>query len=163
MSTGSLKYLGCCPRKFMGLCTVSLRNNSMSTGSLKYLGCCPRKFMGLCTVSLRNNSLLDILLGTKRLQWAGLAKVQGLCLGAPHDLATVMKYLSNSLQDTSLYVVLMTLYVACMSLYVVFIICARGTNYKCVTKFLSSLFFPRTQKRVWNYCSVPITFDRYFN
>jgi hypothetical protein len=91
--------------------------------------------MGLCTVSLRNKSLLDILLGTKRLLWAGLAKVQGLRLGAPHDLATGMKYLSNSFPDTSLYVVLMTLYVACMSLYVVFIICARKTNYKCVATF----------------------------
>jgi hypothetical protein len=108
----------------------------MSTGSLKYIGCYPRKFMGLCTVSLRNKSLLDILLGTKRLQWAGLAKVQGLRLGAPHDLATVMKYLSNSFPDTSLYVVLMTLYVACMSLYVMFITCSRGTNYKCVTKLV---------------------------
>jgi hypothetical protein len=80
------------------------------------------------------NILLGILLGIKRLQWAGLARVQGLRLGAPHDLATVMKYLSNSFQDTSFYVVLMTFYVACMPLYPVFIICARGTNYECVTK-----------------------------
>jgi len=86
------------------------------------------------------NSLLGILLGTKRLQWAGLARVQGLRLGAPHDLATVMKYLSNSFQCTSLYVVLMTLYVACMPLYAVFIICARGTNHECVTKYFFFLF-----------------------
>ena len=72
--------------------------------------------MGLSTVSLRNNSLLAILLGTKRLQWAGLARVQGLRLGLQHDLATVMKYLSNILQDTSLYAVLMTFYVTCTSL-----------------------------------------------
>jgi hypothetical protein len=83
--------------------------------------------------------MLSILLGTKRLQWAGLARVQGLRLGAPHGLATVMKYLSNSFQDTSLYVVLMTLYVACIPLYAVFIISARGTNHKCVTNFF---FFP---------------------
>jgi hypothetical protein len=81
------------------------------------------------------NSLLGILLGTKRLEWAGLARVQGLRLGAPHDLATVMKYLSNSFQDTSLFVVLIILYVACVPLYAVFIVCARGTNYKCVTKY----------------------------
>jgi hypothetical protein len=74
------------------------------------------------------NSLLGILLGTKRLQWAGLARVQGLRLGAPHDLATVMKYLSNSFQDTSLFVVLMILYVACMPLCAVFIFRGRGTN-----------------------------------
>jgi len=94
------------------------------------------------------NRLLGILLETKRLQWAGLARVQGLRLGAPHDLATVMKYLSNSFQDTSLYVALMTLYVACMPLYDVFIVCARGTNYECVTKyFFLPVFFFLVQRK----------------
>jgi hypothetical protein len=78
------------------------------------------------------------------MQWAGLARVQGLRLGAPHDLATVRKYLSNSFQDTSLYVVMMIFYVACMPMYVV---CASGTNYKCVTIFFLPVFCFLVQRK----------------